>query len=113
MNRFNHSAHKELWNWLSNNPQRKKEEWPWWWYYAAELGHTPFSYCFACEYNFWHGRVEYTCPLEWEYEGVTYNECLSLESPYAKWAKEKKSKERARLASVIRDLKVKPGIETE
>ena len=112
---FNHTEHKELWDWLSKNPTMDKKHWPGW-----EYNGGPYSYvtneCFACEYawNCYTGIDEndYTpvcknCPIEW---AGTY-ECGN--TIYRKWFEaqyRKRYDEAAQLATEIRDLPVKKGV---
>lgn len=66
---FNYTLHKELWNWLADNPLEDKENWPGWEKYGIDL--KEYSDCFACfcadkgptpELEF-HKCVH--CPLDW------------------------------------------------
>ena len=87
--RFNHEAHKRLWDILANNPGMDKET------ALSIMGFEPYvvaNSCFACE-----ARTEYitskfghqicNCPLEW---GVMVdagfsNQCLMPTGAYKQW----------------------------
>lgn len=70
MAKFNHTAHKELWDWLAKNPDRDTRDWPRWRKNGGEY-QTPISHCFACEYDEEEGGEAgnifacESCPLEW------------------------------------------------
>ena len=57
---FNHSAHRRLWNWLSNNPGKFKDEWPGWKGRGGEFFSS--KKCFACDV----ARTCLSCPLDWD-----------------------------------------------
>ena len=65
-NKFNHTGHKKLWNWLADNPGKGKHD------YFAEHGFyedgidtAPHDNCYACEYGVENRRSikECICPL--------------------------------------------------
>ena len=62
---FNHTAHKEMWKWLSENPTALKSKWPGWERYPEGEW-----LCFACEYADYQGEDENckNCPLIWPYK---------------------------------------------
>ena len=97
---FNHTAHKELWNYLAENPTKWKEDWPKWKINGGEYS-SVCHHCFACEFTV--DNICYDCPLIWP-NGY----CYEL---YEKWAKEGISlEERTSLAIKIANLPVKNGI---
>jgi len=61
---FNHTAHKDMWNWIADNFDRytlvSKEEWPGW----EGRDREPFS-CFACGYDQNRRDDCSFCPLKW------------------------------------------------
>lgn len=110
---FDHTKHKELWQWLSEHPKADKKD-----AFIDLLGFpAPRAYCYAC------GACEALmlaerrgtgvldcrlCPLEWP-----GGECEFLSSSgvglYWQWTAPKTTPaERADLARQIRDLPVKP-----
>lgn len=108
---FNHTAHKELWNWLAENPGRGKVEWPEWGKYPLRNN----SYCFACEtvasvmliypYN-----PCFYCPLTWDTKKCDIKHYLKT-GLYRKWYECFASNNRRRqsvLATQIRDLPLRP-----
>jgi hypothetical protein len=53
--------HREMWNWLAENPNKKKEHWPGW-----ELIGYIENNCFLCGYIFQSGDgLCKNCPLDW------------------------------------------------
>lgn len=114
MAKFNHTAHKELWDWLARNPDKEKKDWP-------GLGVNGgkyigvLCYCFACEYDSIFMPFDCShCPLVWP-NNVICNDVLpdgSL-SLYKKWDGETDLKKRSELARRIRDLPVREGVECE
>ena len=113
MNKFNHTAHKALWDWLSKNPDQYKCDWEGWKHNGGKYD-IVYGFCFACEYNFEYFDDNDTCdrcPLIWPnnvkcYEGDVYN--LSL---YEEWVFEPGLQFKSKLAAQIRDLPVRDGVE--
>lgn len=104
MRKFNHTAHKELWNYLAENPTEYKVSWPGWEWNGGKYKEVN-SYCFACEFT--EGDACYDCPLIWP-SGY----CTSYSGLYNKWDMSHDDEERASLAFQIANLPVKEGIET-
>lgn len=125
---FNLTKHKELWNWLAENPGSLKVEWPGWdeiedW--DDEM--YPNNNCFACEflqvslyeegtenYDLDPETCEKHCPLIWP-EGRT---CTNgFNSLYREWdnynSQEDFYAEASVLAKQIAELPVREGVETE
>lgn len=77
MHRFNHTAHRELWDWLVQNPGQYKLSWPGW----DSHGKVAYDACFACDYAIHTGPIgtDYCdrCPLVWR-----TGSCKTL---FAKW----------------------------
>lgn len=127
MAKFDLTRHKELWNWLAENPGMQKVEWPGWdeiedW--DDEM--YPDNNCFACEYLkdvvISDGEEYYEldpilcekqCPLIWP-EGRTCTE--RYYSLYREWdnynSQEDFYEEASVLAKQIAELPVREGIET-
>lgn len=102
MRKFNHTAHRALWIWLSENPKKGKENWPGWEYYDDVEND-----CFACEFSIDKNCRD--CPLIWP-----GGDCMSGEALYNKWGPARfRPQERASLALQIANLPVKEGVETE
>lgn len=53
--------HRELWNWLADNPGEGKRDWPRWEEIEAEYGKIK-NLCFACHYC---GNNCLKCPFDW------------------------------------------------
>ncbi len=89
------ALHRELWNWLAQNPGKEKGDWPRWEWNGSDI---PFvsEDCFAC------GLVTMDCiicPI-CDYD-PDKDECLN--GLFGKWHKET-GKERAALAKQIANL---------
>lgn len=109
------AAHRELWDWLANNPGREKDEWPGWeddpvsgcGRYGGE--DIPF-FCFMCAWNDKYGSGCASCALTKKYGQPCY-----VDSPqtgpgiYLQWSTamgdegEPDYDEACRLAAEIRD----------
>ena len=105
---FQHSLHRELWQWLADNPGKQKRHWPKW---IENDGDVPLcdSLCFACDYNYdrFDGNCDCThCPLQWSEVSCEYSE-------FEQWVTAYDPQERTRLALLIKDLPVRDGVVTE
>lgn len=102
---FNHTGHKELWNYLAENPTEWKEDWPGWEVNGGEYSKVD-SNCFACEFTI--GGTCHDCPLIWP-SGC----CTGYCGLYKKWAEVGISlEERTSLALKIANLPIRNGIKT-
>ena len=107
--KFNLTAHKELWNWLADNPSCNKEEWPGWKHNGGQYP-SDCSMCFACQYDerFHDGPCAH-CPLKWN----SFN-CEEPDAIYKKWKNETIDLiYRSDLARQIANLPVREGVEHE
>jgi hypothetical protein len=96
---FNHTGHKELWQWLSEDPNRKKEDWP-----GFNSDQQVFNHCFACDYIVKNDLgCESNCPLIWPDNKRCYDINCDL---YSRWQLKRESK----IAQQIRDLPVREGV---
>lgn len=106
---FNHTGHKELWDWVSKYPEQDKSNWPGW----ARNGGTVdevFADCFACEYDTVDACSD-VCPLIWpDIVKGKAQDCLG--SLFGKFSAEYSLKKKSKLAEKIRDLKVREGVKT-
>lgn len=104
--KFNHTAHKKLWLWLSEDTCREKIHWPGW---EHNGGDTPMAIneCVACGYAYSKtGSILVCnhCPLVWPGGGCTGKRGLfKLWCLYPGEGKE--------LAKRIANLPVKDGID--
>ena len=103
---FNHTAHKKLWTWLSENPEMGKDDWPGWKVNGGEYDKV-YRLCFACEFIVDDACCD--CPLIWP-----HNECCTeRHGLYKRWASKcTVTKNRTSLALQIANLPVRDGIET-
>lgn len=125
--KFNHTAHKEMWTWLAENPEKEKDDWPGW---ESNGGEYPFAafWCFACQYalskvkkdseDSWLDEDDaqdrcVRCGLYWP-DNISQNYffCQGNRGLYTKWCGEKDFDTRAVLALQIANLPVKDGVET-
>ena len=100
---FNHTAHKELWTWLSENPEKGKGDWPGW-----DNTGLILNLCFACEYLC---AACSSCPLLWPKVKGEGRVCHSG-GLYEKWVISRDVESRSSLALQIANLPVKEGVET-
>lgn len=109
---FNHTAHRELWEWLAEHPFESKYGWPGWEHHAI-----PAFACFACQYTIdakGTGLMDCTlCPLDW---GNEARRCVLPDSddagPYGTWEESLgKISTRKELALHIANLPVREGVE--
>lgn len=120
MAKFNHTAHKELWDWLVRNLDKEKYDWPGWKCNGGKYNAVKCD-CFACDAaakeiskeEYIKNKCRY-CPLIWD-DGCSCNDAYSI---YDEWNKLVEYEDidydrRAELARRIRDLPVKKGVECE
>ena len=94
--------HREMWGWLTENPDKEKEDWPRWkwkWRNGGEVEGV-FALCFACEYSKGCDK----CLFVWPGADCQHGTGGGL---YNKWLFEKNAERRAALAAQIRDLPVR------
>ncbi len=106
MAKFNHTGHKELWDWLAQNPDKSKGNWPGWIWNGGEYNRQR-ALCFACEYTGEDCKVYNHCPLVWPCN------CESKKGLYRLWRICKDYNLRTKFAERIRDLPVREGVECE
>lgn len=106
--KFDHTAHKEMWTWLSENPKKEKKDWPGWDWNEGIID-TKVNLCFACDYGY---TACSSCPLLWPKVKGEGRVCHSG-GLYEKWVTGENAETRTRLALQIANLPVKEGVETE
>lgn len=69
---FNHTLHRELWDWMIRNKCTDKSEWPGWYEHGIDIRYASQHFlCFACmtadnyEYYRNNGNPCRNCPLDW------------------------------------------------
>ena len=111
---FQLTKHKELWNFLAENPTASKEDWDGWKRYGdwdeEESEPKVEDGCYACEYARKFGND--VCPLAVK-SLCLYDPRICLNGLYYKWHVARDLKIRSRLAREIRDFPVREGIPTE
>ena len=108
MSKFNHTAHKEMWNWLAENPKKEKGDWPGWDKNGGNfLENNIYAECFACQYTEEIGLHCDSCPLVWP-SGVCLDDGL-----FEIWKETKNLVMKSSLARQIANLPVREGVETE
>ena len=86
-------GHMELWNWLSENPEKGKSDWPGWNYNGGKYRWVDND-CFMCEINFSHSNCD-GCPLVQEklwggpQKAGNIGYCEHPLSAYARWLRSK------------------------
>jgi hypothetical protein len=90
--------HRELWQWLADNPTKGKQQWP-----PFQKRKQPFAGCFACECAGIKNGVAlcHKCPCDWGGENVLC--AIDDKSPFMKWRDSKGKKTRTKYALQVRD----------
>lgn len=104
MIKFDHKHHRELWDWLSKNPDKGKEDWVGWKYNGGTVGEVKAG-CFACEADSKESGDCESCPI-CEFDG----QCLN--GLYHRW-NNSTGEQRSKYAAQIRDLPLRTDIEIE
>lgn len=123
---FELTKHRELWNWLADNPGNKKTAWPGWGEVEDWCNDIyPDNNCFACEYV--HellsadGDREYPlcgktcrklCPLLWPKDKTCCEGGHSLYSSWCHMTNSGANKFASAFARQIAELPVREGVET-
>ena len=114
--KFNHTAHKEMWTWLAENPEMEKKDWPGWKAFDKDY-FEDHNLCFACEFISKTDLGCENCPIDWPRNRDGLSVCDGIWGLWAKWEwweeQFSKKEERASLALQIANLPVKEGVETE
>lgn len=106
--KFNHTAHKGVWVWLSENPNKKKGDWPGWDKNGGDFFEEEiYAECFACQYTEELNVQCNNCPLAWPTEVCLDGGLFEL------WNETINLKEKSLLALQIANLPVREGVETE
>jgi len=108
---FLYSAHKKLWEWLANNPNKFKSDWPGW----KGNGGTyqiDWSLCFACQYTDPDIGCG-SCPLDTDTDPDNdYDSVYCLGGLFWLWMRSA-GEEKKSLALQIANLPLKEGVEWE
>ena len=100
--------HKELWDFIVNNPERTEREWPGW---ESNGGYVDdiFNHCFACyiarklvKRSPCGSTCEF-CPINWEY-GIRCVDNTSLWSQYMNRFRANDYEAVKKIATLIRDI---------
>ena len=99
--------HREMWNWLAENPDKDKVSWPGW----SETSLEKINHCFLCGYvqQIPHGDCP-NCPLNW---GIT-TICVERhpeKSYYYLYQEAETHKDRTKYAKIIANLPEKDDTE--
>ena len=106
--KFNHTAHKEMWIWLSENPNAPKVRWPGWSRNGGKYDDQLMD-CFACDSCYFSCH---NCPLVWPEDLEEKRECWDEGGLFDNWNISRDCPTRVRLALQIANLPVKDGVET-
>ncbi len=104
MIKFDHKHHRELWDWLSKNPDKEKADWVGWKVNGGAVEEAQAA-CFACEADSKESGDCKSCPI-CELDG----QCLS--GLYYRWC-DSTGGQRSKYAAQIRDLPLRTDIEIE
>jgi hypothetical protein len=89
------NAHRKLWGWLADNPDKEKKDWPGW---SFNGGTYPFAYlgCFACEYMRGMSNAQcWVCPC--------FTGKRSCGGCFDRWEHAKRLSTRRKYALLVRD----------
>lgn len=108
---FELTKHRELWDWLSKNPDMDKRDWPGWKKYAIRDAWT-LNYCFACkaardQLASWPASSAYEMEKNCREDCPLQLGCQRKKSLYDRWYYAQTRSKRKRLAEKIRDIE--PG----
>ena len=93
------AKHKELWNWLSENPDKTKEDWPGW-----KINEHMDNNCFLCGYvDMVVGGGCFDCPISWGRTEMCTDDYPKL-SYYLLYEGALKLKDKATYAKIIANL---------
>lgn len=100
------SEHREMWLWLSENPDKEKRDWPGWKYHNDNnFDPTKHQHCFLCGYVSVAYEEEscHACPLDW---GISESceDGIGQSTYYEKYCDAKMHTHRAKYAKIIANL---------
>ena len=101
-----HRLHKQLWNWLAENPTKTKCAWPKWEKYRGIC-----AYCFPCHVHLEEADDDdcnKSCILKWPGDNCLSRTDNDRNGLFCRWEKAKTLKAKTRLAKQIRDLPLRP-----
>ena len=108
-----HRLHKQLWNWLAENPTKDKFDWPGWHEHNIDVNDIQWR-CFPCELRFQqtgHNSADLTCKTEcmlvWPDVNCCHKSRFSFGGLFNRWANTT-PQNRTRLAKQICDLPLRP-----
>lgn len=112
MNKFNHTGHKALWNWLADHPGKEKIDY----YKENNIYERQNNDCYACEYTI-AVCDEKEEPHDCKYCPLIWNKfiCYRNEAEFSDWldrSQDGKFEEASVIARKIANLPVKEGVET-
>lgn len=106
---FNHTSHKEMWKWLSNNPIKQKKDWIGWDHNGGDLVYEGYD-CFACEYC---KTVCDKCPLDWPDNDDGDRRCDGIGGIWYEWVGCKDMEIRSNLAKQIAEVPLRADLDIE
>jgi hypothetical protein len=105
--KFQLTCHRNLWNWLADNPDKRKNDWPGWEKY---IDPSDGLWCFACNPDGAANDCEHECPLIWPGGCCVDDENFGL---FNIWEGCNDIDTRFKLARLIANLPVREGVEYE
>jgi len=101
-------AHRQLWNWLADNPWKEKEDWPGWKLNGGEYEDLHPYYCFMCIHM--DGMpMCHLCLLEWPENNYGTKKCIDG-GLFSQWIDAETDETRINCARQIAELPVKENI---
>lgn len=101
--KFYHTLHKDMWNYLYENPNKNKKDWPRWKRNGGDIK-IVIGNCFACKYDYkFNGTCDH-CPFNIDINKTCLNDL------YIEWCHNNNLEKRKQLAKQIRDFPIKKGI---
>lgn len=102
------AKHREMWNWLAENPDKEKMHWPGW-----KNNKRVSNNCFLCGYSDATGHRDVcNCPLDW----LRTKFCMERDpklSYYLLYDEATTLKDRAKYAKIIANLPEKDNMQDE
>ena len=95
-----------MWNWLTDNPDKKKKDWPGWQMdYSDLFSKEGENHCFLCGYVSNTPEEEcFNCPLDWGATETCLNTDTEPASYFSLYCDAKTEKEGSKYASIIAKL---------
>ena len=105
---FRYTLHKELWQYLIDNPNKDKKDWPRWKSNGGDIEKIDDN-CFACEYKLkYPSEYFYTCYKCCPFKVKFRSACLN--GLYEEWNESEDLNKRSKLAKQIKKFPMKKSV---